>query len=352
MSDSAPGHGRTLRVLGTGGTIAGTAPSDAPTNRYTAAQLEVEHLVLPLLHAMRLQFGGDLPAIEAVQVAQIDSRSMTHAVWRALQTELERGLARQEVVGQVVSHGTDTVEETAVFLSAVLRPWRPVVLTAAMRPATSPQADGPANLLQALALAADARARGVLMAFGGQAWRAHAVRKVHPFRLEAFSGGDAQPLAHWRDGRWAWSDAPEPGCPAAFDPLGPAQSLPQDLQQWPVVEIVHSHAGAADRVLQALLALNRPDGRPAVDGVVVSATGNGSLHDEIHQGLLRAVERGRLSRSQVLVASRCIDGSIVGEPEQGWRIAAHLTPAQARVALMLELSALSPAQIPSIAVSR
>ena len=350
------GHLKTVRVLGTGGTIAGTAPAGSPDNAYKAGQLAVEDLLAPLLPTL----GDRIQQAEAIQVAQLDSRNMSHAVWQRLAAELQRGQDDPDVVGQVVTHGTDTLEETAVFLQRVLRGHKPVVLTAAMRPATSAHSDGPDNLSRALLLAADRRAQGVLMAFGGQVWPAAQVRKVHPFALQAFVGGDGGVLARWEDGSWVWM--PEPPEPAATPAATPDASrgrepqpvsMPANPEDWPRVEIVHSHAGADGRLIDWLLEAgastpSSPQGQgastasadrePSVRGLVISATGNGSIHDSLHHALQRAVARRRLSRHHILVATRCTRGWIVGEPEHGWPVAHRLTPAQARVALMLQLT--------------
>lgn len=319
---------RIIRVLGTGGTIAGTAAPGAADNAYQAAQLAVEDLVQPLT----AELPGGVSAVQALQIAQLDSRDMSHLVWQSLAAALREG-RQSGVVGQVVTHGTDTLEETAVFLHRVVGDGSPVVLTAAMRPATSPHADGPEHLRQALHLAADARARGILMAFSGMAWPAVRVRKLHPFALQAFSAGDGQPVARWNGKGWEWQDSPDAAAPLqAAAPF----TMPADIRDWPRVEIVHSHAGASGEVVRALL---KPvDATPPVRGLVISATGNGSIHHAIHQVLEEAVSEGRLARRDILVATRCIGGWVVGDPPQGWPVAAELTPAQARVALMLDMA--------------
>ena len=138
-------------ILGTGGTIAGSGDDVG----YTAGQVGVPQLVaaVPALASR---------ALEAEQVAQVDSKNMSHAIWQALAQRVAHHLARPEVAGVVITHGTDTLEETAYFLHRVLAPGKPVVLTAAMRPSTSLQADGPQNLLDAVTLAGWSGAGGVL----------------------------------------------------------------------------------------------------------------------------------------------------------------------------------------------
>ena len=149
----------TVVVLGTGGTIAGTADSATDSVGYRAASLGVDALVaaVPPLAGW---------PIECQQLAQVDSKDMGLALWLALRAALQRQLQRPEVAGVVITHGTDTLEETAYFLHRVLAPAKPVLLTAAMRPATSLQADGPQNLLDAVTLARAGDAR----------WRARGVR--------------------------------------------------------------------------------------------------------------------------------------------------------------------------------
>jgi L-asparaginase len=324
--------GTMIRVLGTGGTIAGTAEAGAAENAYRAGQVAIEDLLRPLLPGL----GVAVSEVQAVQVALIDSRDMSATVWQQLAAELQAGLDDPQVQGQVVTHGTDTLEETAVFLNGVLRGDKPVVLTAAMRPATSAQADGPANLQRALHLAASPKARGVLMAFCGLAWPAVRVRKVHPFALMAFSAGDSEPVARWDDGaqEWVWTDD---GAVVKCQMSGQQSpvTMPADVSQWPRVEIVHSHAGASGDALRALLA---PSSSAApVRGVVVSSTGNGSIHHSIDQALRDAIGSGRLRREDVLVATRCTQGWVVGDPDHGWPVAHTLTPAQARVHLVLDI---------------
>ena len=165
----------TLVVLGTGGTIAGAAAHAHDNVGYTAAQ----RTVVDLLAAVPALAGQ---AIESEQVAQLDSKDLDVATWQRLARAVARHLARPEVAGIVVTHGTDTLEETAWLLQRVLAPARPVVLTAAMRPATALLSDGPQNLADALAVAAVDGARGVVAVVAGRVHGAADVRKCHSRR--------------------------------------------------------------------------------------------------------------------------------------------------------------------------
>ncbi len=153
-------------IIGTGGTIAGAAARPDDLVGYTSGALGADALVaaVPALASQ---------AIEAETLARLDSSDMDHATWAALRERAAFHLARAEVAAVVVTHGTDTLEETAYFLQRTLAAPKPLVLTAAMRPATALSADGPQNLLDAVTVARQPGARGVLAVLAG---RVHAAR--------------------------------------------------------------------------------------------------------------------------------------------------------------------------------
>lgn len=308
----------TIVVLGTGGTIAGTAASAADNVGYSAAQLGVPSLLaaVPPLAAW---------PIECEQVAQVDSKDMDHALWLQLARRVAHHLARPEVGGLVITHGTDTLEESAYFLHRVLAPAKPVVLTAAMRPATSLLADGPQNLLDAVTLAREPGARGVLAVLAGNVFAGGEVRKVQSYRLDAFDGGTAGPVAMVAEGgvrrfrEWPRGSA-----------LGLAV-LGGDVSRWPWVVWVTSHAGADGAVVDALVAAG-------VQGIVVAGTGNGTVHALLEAALLRAARRG----VSVARVTRCAHGGIVGAIEGSLPALPWLGAAQARIELMLQRLAAAP----------
>lgn len=306
---------RRIVVLGTGGTIAGRAASARDNVGYRAGEVGVADLLqgLPVLQG----FG-----LEAEQVAQIDSKDMGFGVWCTLAARCAHWLAQEDVAGLVVTHGTDTMEETAFFLQSVLAPVKPIVLTGAMRPATSAGADGPQNLADALAVAASPLAQGVCVAFAGAVHGAQDVQKLHTYRLDAFSSGDAGPIAYVEEGRLrllrAW-------------PQGAVLRELQTLRapaDWPRVEIVLNHAGANGAIVQSLL-------RDGIAGLVVAGTGNGTLHHALEAALLQAQRQGVAVRR----TSRCPQGRVIVHGDAGLPAADGLSPVKARVALMLELMA-------------
>jgi L-asparaginase len=300
-------------ILGTGGTIAGTAARPDDGVGYSAAQIGIAHLVaaVPALRASDF---------ECEQVAQLDSKDMDVATWQRLTARAAHHLARDDVAGVVVTHGTDTLEETAYLLHRVLAGDKPLVLTAAMRPATSIAADGPANLLDAVTAARDAHARGVLVVTAGRVWAGAEVRKVHSYRVDAFAAGDAGPLALVEEGALRWLRAVPP-----HEVVGLAR-IARDAAHWPRVEIVTSHAGADGALVDALVAKR-------VDGIVAAGTGNGTLHRDLEAALLRAQAAG----VQVLRCTRCAAGPVIGQTPL--RSAGTLSAPQARVELLLQLLA-------------
>jgi L-asparaginase len=304
----------TVVVLGTGGTIAATAARATDYVGYTPAQLGVKHLVQGVS-----ALGG--VAIECEQVAQLDSKDMDHATWRELALRCAIHLARANVSGIVVAHGTDTLEETAWFLQRILGPAKPVVLTGAMRPSGAQESDGPQNLSDAVTVACAPGARGVVAMMAGRVHGAREVRKVHPYRVDAFSSGDAGPLGCVEEGQlrcmrpWPEGEA-----------LG-VHRLPSAPDAWPWVEIVASHAGARPAGVLSLC-------DAGVQGIVVAATGNGTVHRELEAALHTAQARG----VKVLRSTRCRDGRVVGTSgSHPFESAGDLTPEKARVELMLAL---------------
>jgi L-asparaginase len=301
-------------ILATGGTIAGRAASAGDNIGYQAGQVGVDEL----LQGVRAPPGL---LLQAEQVAQIDSKDMDAEVWRALAARCAHWLAQADVRGIVVTHGTDTMEETAFFLQSVLAPAKPVVLTGAMRPATSAAPDGPQNIADALVVAAATGARGVCVAFAGSVHAASDVMKVHSYRPDAFASGESGPLAVVEEGRLrALRPWPE------SLPLRALAGLPA-ASDWPRVEIVMNHAGAAGGTVDALVA-------QGVAGIVAAGTGNGSLHRDLEAALLRARERG----VAVLRTSRCVYGRVLAQPADALP-ASELSPVKARIAMQLQLLA-------------
>lgn len=286
-------------VLATGGTIAGlTDDLSAPYN-YQAGQVEVNALMTDV------NTGGIDWVSE--QLAQVDSKDMSFALWQQLLERTQYWLDQDDVQGIVITHGTDTVEETAYFLQTVLSPNKPVAITCAMLPANAPDSDGPANLEEAMSWVQRSNVFGVALVCAGHAHPGDAVQKLHSQQRNPF----VTVLPATQHLPW--------GIPSVEDVLS--------VRAWPRVEIVLNHAGADGRLVRALCAHDAPD------GWVVAGTGNGTVHHDLETALRDAQAHGM----RVVRASRCAMGGVQSRKGDVFEHGGSLTPVQARVALMLEL---------------
>ena len=314
-------NGQKIVVLGTGGTIAGTSAQAGDNIGYMAAQVGVAQLLGAVPGLQQAAAGAQLVT---EQVAQIDSKDMDTAVWQALARRCAQHLQDPAVQGVVITHGTDTLEETAWFLDQVLDTRaKPVVLTCAMRPATALAPDGPQNLLDAVAVASTPGARGVVAVAAGELHGARQVQKVHPYRVNAFGSGEAGPLGWVEEGRVRL----EQNWPLAqYSQALKAIEIIVNTPAWPRVEIVLNHAGASGALVDALV-------RDGVQGLVVACTGNGTIHHALEAALLRAQAGG----VRVLRSTRCAQGQVLPKPGDALPDARGLSPVKARISLMLEL---------------
>lgn len=314
-----------LLLIATGGTIAGSAADTTDTSRYRAGALSAE----TLLHA--LPEASTLGHITAEQPFALDSKDMTPTHWLALAALLRERLASPEVDGVVITHGTDTLEESAFFLHLTLPRSKPVVLTAAMRPATARSADGPMNLLQALACAATQSAAGLgpLVVASDRIWRARDCSKRHTHAPDALGGVDAGPVGVAIGTQIRIDQASDGGAPCFASTLPSAQ---------PRVDVLAAYAGAPADLIDASVA-------NGAAGIVLALAGHGSVPDDWRPAITAAVARG----IPVVRASRVASGGVM--PQANFDDAAHgtlacgrLTPWQARVTLMLALGCGIPAE--------
>jgi L-asparaginase len=318
-----------LLVLGTGGTIAGTASNAGDNIGYTAAQVGVAQLLAAVPTLSGVLRGHDL---HSEQVAQVDSKDMRFDIWLALAQRVAHHLAQADVGAVVITHGTDTLEETAYFLHAVLPPElihaKPVVLTCAMRPASAQSPDGQQNLMDAVAVALTPGAHGVVAVCAGTVHTGLDVQKNHTYKLDAFTSGDAGPLGYVEEGQVRLTK----NWPLALIDKGQvAIKNVAKTAVWPRVEIVMNYAGCGGEVVDALL---RPaDGVAPLRGLVVAGTGNGTMHQDLEAALRRAQQAG----VKVVRSTRCAQGRVLATANSEFAHSDGLSPVKARVALMLAL---------------
>ena len=326
-SSGAPAASATVRalpriaVLATGGTIAGSAADVTNTSGYQAGVVSVDRL----LEAVPALSG--VAQIQPEQIASVDSKDMALALWTTLAQRVNVLLASDEIDGVVITHGTDTLEETAYLLHLTVKGTKPVVLTAAMRPSSALSADGPLNLLNAVTVAASAAAhgQGVLVAFNNRIHSARDVVKTSTYAVDAFQSPEIGALGWVQDGRVEFQrKVVRPHTVDTEFVIG---------TKWPNVEIVASYAGVSRIGVDALVAAG-------VRGIVVAGTGNGSIHSSVQQALADAVKQGVVVvRSTRVGSGHVMRNGAAADDVLGFVSAGSLNPYKARVLLMLALAA-------------
>lgn len=273
---------------------------------------------------------GSLARIELHEVARIDSMSMTSEVWCDLGRAVAAACADPEVAGVVVTHGTDTMEESAWFTELVAATDKPVVFTGAMRPATALSAEGPLNLLNAVRVALDpaARGRGVLVAVNDVVVAARAAVKCNTTNVAAFRGRDRGPAAIIAGDSIAWLEPAAHHTTPAMDLAAFSAAVAQ--KRLPRVDILYAHADDDGVLVRAAVAAG-------ARGIVVAGMGNGSLHERMDEALAEAAQQGVI----VVRASR-VEGGVVTNGLAEWQErnyipAGTLSPQKARVVTQLAL---------------
>jgi L-asparaginase len=311
-----------ITILGTGGTIAGTAESADKVTGYTAGVLTPDQLIqaVPALK--------DIANISAKQVAQIDSGiSNTDAVMIKLAQETQTTLDDPACDGVVITHGTDTLEESAYFLNLTVHSDKPIVVVGSMRPSTAISADGPLNLYNAVGLAGskEAKGKGVLIALNDKVGDARNTYKTSAVGVDTFKNPELGYLGYIQDGKPNLYTEPLRihTDQSDFD----IRKLPDTLSR---VDIVYSRAND-DRVF-----VDAAVGAGA-KGIIHAGTGNGSINEKTLPGLQDAVKKGVV----VVRGTRVPEGAVTHEKiddENHFVTGDNLNPQKARILLMLALT--------------
>ena len=312
-------------VLATGGTISGGGASATSLTEYTAGAFSGEELVAAVPDLMRHA------TIRVEQVTNVGSPNITFADWLTLARRID-AIFRDEpdTAGVVITHGTNTLEETAYFLNLTVRHDRPVVLVGAQRPATAISADGPLNLLNAVRTAAsrEARGKGVLVVLNDEINAARDVTKTSTYRLETFNSRDLGFLGYVDGDRVSFYRQPTKRHTAGseFDLAG--------VTTFPRVDIVYSYVEANPALIETLVA-------DEVDGIVVAGTGAGGMSRRERTALERVAELPADARPIIVRSNRVGSGRVLpraADGEIGMVAGDTLNPQKARILLMLALT--------------
>jgi L-asparaginase len=308
-------------ILATGGTIAGTGASSDRAG-YTAGKIPIDDLI------------GTIPTVKKIanitgeQIASVGSQDMTIDIWKKLAIRINQIFQNNEADGIVITHGTDTQEETGYFLDLVVSSDKPVVLTGSMRPATAISADGPKNLYDAITIAANpkSKGKGVMVSFNEGIFDAREVMKMSTTKTNAFGSPNTGPIGQAYDGRVEYYSQ-------ALREVNPINAVViTEATQLPRVDIVYMYADAPSDEIDMLVSKK-------VAGIVIAGVGNGNFNKAYTEAIKRAVAAGVV----VCRASRTPTGRVVlhdeiNDDELGTIVSDDLTPQKARILLMLGLT--------------
>ncbi len=310
----------TIVVLATGGTIAGAASSDVQPG-YTSGQVGVDQLLAAVPQAKKLA------VLKGEQIANVGSQDMTDEIWLKLARRVNELAGMPEVSGVVITHGTDTIEETAYFLNLVVTSNKPVVMTAAMRPATALSADGPLNFYNAVAVAAnpDACGRGVLVVINDWIHGASSLTKTSTTAVQTF----LSPLSGLI-GTVAYGDAEFYRLPVGRNTSNSEFSI-DGVTALPRVDIIMAHENMDGALIDAAVAAG-------AKGLVIAGVGNGNMTQAAVQALAKHAKNGVV----VVRASRVATGRVgrnveLDDDKLGFIASLGLNPQKSRVLLRLAL---------------
>ena len=317
-----------VTILATGGTIAGSGASSTTTVGYTAATVGVERLIAAVPELAKVA------NVKGEQVFQIASENMSNEHWLTLAKRVNTLLAQPDVDGIVITHGTDTLEETAYFLDLTVKSKKPVVLVGAMRPGTALSADGPINLYNAVLLAASQEAvgKGVLVALNDQIHAARDVTKTNTSTPDSFKTPELGLLGYIQGSKPYFYRQPirKHTADSEFD-VSKLSALPQ-------VDIVYGYANVSPVALNALVGAG-------AKGIIHAGVGDGSLATSVKAGLVDARKKGVL----IVRASRVGQGIVArngeaNDDELDFVASDTLNPQKARILLMLALTRTTDSQ--------
>ena len=307
-------------ILATGGMIAGSA-AGSTNSQYDAGQLGVDILIKAVPEIQ------DIANIKGEQVANISSNNMTNEIWLKLAKRVNELLKSGDADGIVITHGTDTLEETAYFLNLVVKSDKPVVLVGAMRSATSMSADGPLNLYNAVSVAADksSAGNGVLVVLNDEIHAAREVTKTNTSSVDTFKSRNTGQIGRVYYGKVVYTakNLKKHTKNSVFD-VSKLDTLPR-------VDIVYSHANDYGDIVEHLVKMGSK-------GIVHAGTGNGSIHNDVMVTLKAAQDSGvRVVRSSI-VGGGFIDPSKKMDYDGKFILGGDLNPQKARILLMLGLT--------------
>lgn len=309
-----------IHILATGGTIAGTSTNSVDT-AYTAGKISLD----TLLDSVPQIF--DLADITGEQFCNIGSQDMNENIWMEMAKHVESLLSSDDYDGVLITHGTDTMEETAYFLNLTVHSHKPIILVGAMRSSTAISEDGPANIYNGVVAMCDpqSNSRGVMCCMNNHLISAKDVVKQHTTYLSAFEGGNSDSVGYVFGNKvfYQRNITSLHTFKSEFD-ISNITSLPK-------VGIVYGYAGCSPLPFKAFIEEN-------YDGIVLAGVGNGNFYSEVLPFAVQAVKQG----ITVVRSTRCPSGPTspnteVDDDKFGFIASFNLNPQKSRILLMLAL---------------
>jgi len=308
-------------IVATGGTIAGAQPKEGDPG-YKSGSLSVESLI-------KAAPGVDkLARLDGEQVASIGSQDMNDAVWFKLARRVNELLAKPDIAGIVITHGTDTLEETGFFLDLVVKSDKPIVLVGSMRPATSTSADGPLNLYNAVAVAADPEARGlgVLVVVNDDLHAARDIQKMNTTDVQTFTSPNRGQIGEAYYGKARYFNRP------TNRHTTKSEFSLDGLDTLPRVDIVYSHENADGALVRAAV-------EAGAKGIVLAGVGDGNATKAMVDALAEAAKKGVVVVRSTRVGSGLVRRNIeLNDDQLGFVTAMELNPQKARILLRMGLT--------------
>ena len=318
---SCSAQAKNVVILATGGTIAGVGDSSVGS-KYAPGKVGIDQVVknIPGL--------DKLADIRTEQVMQIASQDFNDVTWLTIAKRVNELLAQSSVKGLVITHGTDTLEETAYFLNLVVKSKKPVVLVGAMRASTSLSSDGALNLYNAVALAAsdEAYGKGVLVMMNDEIYAARDVAKISTTNVSAFKSPNSGVMGSVLYGavKFYYSPLRAHTSQTVFD-VRKAESLPK-------VEIIYAYAGVDVSMIDYLI-------ESGAKGIILAGVGDGNISKQGVEKLAKAAKKGVLIVRSAHLGSGLVEPNVEIEDEKlGFVTADNLSPQKARILAMLALT--------------
>lgn len=307
-----------ITVLATGGTIAGGGDS-ATSSSYQAGKVGIDTLINAVPDIKKIA------NLSGEQLVNIGSQDMNDQVWLTLAKKVNQECDKTD--GFIITHGTDTLEETAFFLDLTTACQKPIVLVGAMRPSTALGADGPLNLYNAVVLATDKSAgdRGVLIAMNDKVVQGRDVVKMSTTEVQAFDAVNAGAQGFIHDGKVTFYKSAEPRKNKATFDVSKLEKLPQ-------VGIVYNYANASAAPVKALL-------DEGAEGIVSAGVGNGNMYKTVFEALATAAKDNVVVvRSSRVPTGYTTRNAEVDDNLYGFVASERMNPQKARVLLQLALT--------------